>query len=414
MTAATWDGLSAPERASRLRRARVAAAVPFFMLGCLASTWSQLRSMAALDDADGAGPRPSDFAGDELMMGLAAAVGALFAGGLVDRLGARRVAVSTMFAYPVVVVLMAMGQTSASGVLLGILAGFVAGIANTAMNTHALRVQNLYGRPIIMACYAVLYLGTLAGGYSIAFLTFFPENMWIPSAVAAGLLLVGAFVVRGWFVPDDLEFHSGGPAEGPRRGTAVLIGGLCALTLTSLVVDSTASRWVRVTVEQTAVTEESMAAMTMILAAVGILLPLLVLVIADRVHGALGSRRFCAALGAIALLGVAIVAARPGLAGVWAGQATQVAATTCMVPLFIVAAGYARPARTGRNVGAVLAAAGLSGVVYVATAALVTAAGVWALLLPAALLGLFIVFGPALVRGASDYGRVTPVGPAGN
>lgn len=80
--------------------------------------------------------------------------------------------------------------------------GFMVGATDTAMNAHAVEVERAYGRPIFSAFHAMWSFGGLIGAAlgGVALRLGFQMQLTLSLAAIAMLLL--AFAMRGWMLPD--------------------------------------------------------------------------------------------------------------------------------------------------------------------------------------------------------------------
>src|SRR5918998_1888543 len=142
-----------------LRAARLAVLAIFFLSGFGFGNWAV--RIPAVQERLGLG---------EGLLGLALlgmAVGSLvsmpLAGGLISRLGSRRVVGATALAYSLMLPLLAVAPNLVSLVAALALVGAATGSLDVSMNAQAVAVEKGLGRPIMSSFHAAFSLGGLAG-----------------------------------------------------------------------------------------------------------------------------------------------------------------------------------------------------------------------------------------------------------
>jgi MFS family permease len=142
-----------------VRDARLAVLAIFFLSGFGFGNWAV--RIPAVQERLGLG---------EGLLGLALlgmAVGSLvsmpLAGGLISRLGSRRVVGATALAYSLMLPLLAVAPNLASLVAALVLVGAATGSLDVSMNAQAVAVEKGTGRPIMSSFHAAFSLGGLAG-----------------------------------------------------------------------------------------------------------------------------------------------------------------------------------------------------------------------------------------------------------
>lgn len=173
------------------RRARWAVTTYFVISGLALAAWTaripSIKNDLGLDDAQISAALFAVAAGSVLAMQVA--------GHLVDRVGSSRVLApaGALVAVSLVLPGLATGlPTLAAGLLLF---GVAQGLVDVAMNTHAVRVERHYRRPIMSTFHATFSLGGLAGaglGALAAHLRFSPLANFAVVGIALGLLSVAA------------------------------------------------------------------------------------------------------------------------------------------------------------------------------------------------------------------------------
>jgi MFS family permease len=179
-------------------RARWAVTAVFFVNGCLVSTYlSRIPSLKAehqLTEAQ---------LGIVLtLFGAAALLSMQFVGGLVARVGSRRLIRIALAALPFL--LAAVGQAR-NVVQLGgavLLMGLVHGAVDVAMNAHAVTVERLRGRPILSGCHAAWSVSAVLTSLLSAAATRAEVGLGTQFVIVAAVLLVaGQIVTRGLLPP---------------------------------------------------------------------------------------------------------------------------------------------------------------------------------------------------------------------
>lgn len=396
-SAREWQNLS-PEEFHRKRiKARVAGFFPFFILGWMWYVWATgviaLRSHLGISGAED----DVSFGVIATSIGIGSVIGAFLAGPLADRFGIRRVTDSIMMLYTLSLIPLALVNTYVAAAALGVLVGFLRGGNDTIMNAHALRVENLYGRPIMLAFHATIPAGGFAAGLvGSALAGVFTESPLVPYVVMGGSLFVVGLIVRPWLVPDDLpeelmvglDEHAAehGAAPGsPKKTTVFWLVGLGFLGLASLLAEITPQDWGTLFVSRERGATPAMAGIAVTMFTLG---QFIGRAAGDKLHALFGSRRFFVILAVVAILGLGIIAVPGPPVVALVGFGVFGLGVSSMYPILIVVAGRRDPSRAARNIS-ILNGVGYSGTIVgpIGITAVVTSLGMaWMPVLPAVLL----------------------------
>lgn len=175
-------------------RARWAVTAVFFVNGCLVSTY-----LARIPSLKAAHHLTESQLGIVLtLFGAAALVSMQFVGGLVAKIGSRRLIRLALGLLPLLLV--AVGQARTTGQL-GVavaLMGVVHGAVDVAMNAHAVAVERLRGRPILSGCHAAWSVSAVFASVLSAVAIKAGIGLSIQlSASGLVLLVAGQLVTRG-------------------------------------------------------------------------------------------------------------------------------------------------------------------------------------------------------------------------
>lgn len=363
---------------AKMRRARVAVLLYFFLLGMIGAVWvARIPAIKhRLELTDGA------LGAALLAMPAGLVVVMLVCGRLVDRYGSGRVTRPAGVAFALGLV--PLGFVGGLPALVAGLFffGLVSGLLDVAMNAHAVRVERGYGRPIMTSFHAVYSVGGFAGalfGGLFAWLDVAPA----PTFLAAGLpmAVVGVVAGRGLLPsPDPTQApppnpseipHAAGPADaldapdapdapeapeapdapGPRgRRPALVVALLGVVAFCCLVGEGAADNWSAVYLHDDLGTSQGFAALGFAAFSITMTIGRLA---GDRLALRLGPVRLVRGCGLLAATGLAagLLADHP-IGGI-AGFAALGAGLSCIVPQVFSAAGNTDPARAGRNLARV-------------------------------------------------------------
>ncbi|MGW7097930.1 MFS transporter [Streptomyces sp. NPDC054838] len=285
-----------------------------------------------------------------LLLGAGAFLGMQLAGPLTDRIGCRRTVPAGAALCSAALVLPAFADRAWTlGAALFVL-GFGNGCLDVSMNTHAVRVERAYGRPVMSAFHAVFSVGgvfaALGGALTLAL-------GWGPAVtlpVVAGLGLVVTALSAPALLP-----RSGAAAErvaGPRakRRTPGRIWALAALAFALMLCEGVANDWSALHVRDALGAPAATAALAYAAYSTAMTAGRLV---TDRVvarTGAVAVVRYGALLAAAGLTAAALGGSVPAALAGW--TVFGVGLSGC-VPQFFSAAGHADRDSSGANVSRV-------------------------------------------------------------
>lgn len=262
------------------RRARIGAAVLFFTNGAIFANllprYPELVEQLDLSKAS-FGLAVAAFPVGALLAGLSA-------GALVRRFRSSRVAVLATILSAVGILIA--GSGSSWAVLAGglFVAGAMDSITDVAQNSHALRVQRLYGRSILNSFHAIWSIGAVSGGVLGAAAAQFAVPMPLHLALSGVLFSLAALVAYRLLLPGPEPLDVAEPAASVAEAASRTRAGLGALAkygvLLALVVIASAG----------AIVEDSGASWS-----------------ALYLSGSLGASAFLAGIGFVALQGMQFV-----------------------------------------------------------------------------------------------------------
>ncbi|WP_038532685.1 hypothetical protein [Amycolatopsis methanolica] len=317
-----------------LVRARRAVSVVFAACGAAFGTW--LARVPAVQDR--LGLTTGQLAAGLLGLAAGSVVALLLAGAVIMRIGSRAAAVVGAVVLCGGLPLVAVAPGAPAFVAALVVLGVGNSTLDVAMNAHAARVEDGYGRPIFAGFHAFWNIGGLAGSGADALAEAWHVPVAVHFPVAGGVLLAVALVaVLGGFLrgPDRGQ---GGPAFAWPGRALVPLG---VIAFCGFVAEGAVNSWGAVYLSEVTAAGPAVASLgyfafsvTMIVVRLG----------ADRVVGRIGAVVFLRLASVVAVGGFAVVGA--GVAGI--------------VPVAWSAAGRAAPAAPGRAVAAV-AACGYAG-----------------------------------------------------
>jgi MFS family permease len=179
-------------------RARWAVTTVFFVNGCLVCSYlSRIPSIKVEHQLT-----ESQLGIVLTLFGAAALVSMQFVGGLVARVGSRRLITVALGALPFLLVSVGLARSVVQLGLAVLVMGFVHGAVDVAMNAHAVAVERLRGRPIMSGCHAAwsvsAVLTSLLSAVAIRADVDLGSQFVVVGAV---LLVVGQVVTRGLLPP---------------------------------------------------------------------------------------------------------------------------------------------------------------------------------------------------------------------
>ncbi|QLC35173.1 MFS transporter (plasmid) [Halarchaeum sp. CBA1220] len=326
----------------RFRRARLADATVFLVLGAAFGTWAVRipaiqRALSLTEGAVGLA-----------LLGLAAGsiVGLVASGVLVGRVGARRLIRVGLVVY--CLALPALAHAGGLTALVGGLAVFGAGkgLMDTAANTQGLRVERAYPKSIMGSFHALFSGGGLVGSAVGALAINVGLGVRTHFAlVGVALLCVGLLTSR-WLLPASAETSTGPSVALPSRRLL----GFCLIGFCALFLEGVANDWSAIYLESGAGASATVAALGF---AVFSLTMTVGRFVSDRVVDALGSRRFLRATAVVAAAGLALTLTAAPLPTL-CGFALLGVGLAGMMPVAVSMAGRADPdTPTGSAVAAV-------------------------------------------------------------
>ena len=201
MTAPT-PATTAPTELSeprRTRRAAIAIAAMFFVNGATFSNW--LPRIPEVRDALGLGN--AGLGATLVGGGLGGVIGALTVGRITDRLGSRRLLTIAAVALSIGMPLISVAPTAAVLAVLLITLGGLDVLADAAMNSQAVAVQERLQRTIMNRMHAMWSLGFTGGALvgSVALAT--GVGLRLHLGITGAVLLTTVLVSQRWFIVDD-------------------------------------------------------------------------------------------------------------------------------------------------------------------------------------------------------------------
>ena len=327
--------------APEFRRARRAVLAVFALNGFALGGW--FVRIPAVQDRLGIG---------EGLLGVAllgTAVGALISmtvtGALISRLGSRRVVGATALLLPISLISLALA-------LALLLVGAANGALDVSMNSHAVAVEDRYGRRIMSSFHAAFSFGALAGsvlGGGVAYLGVEVLPHFLVVFVLATLAAVPAYRA---LLPSNADAAEGG-APAFARPTRALFG-LGVISFCVLLGEGAMSDWSAVYLDNALETGPGFAAAGYAAFSLTMALGRL---FGDRLADRFGPTRLVRLCGAVAAvgLGVALAVGDPVFALV--GFACAGAGFSVVFPLALSAAGQTEDVATGPALAAVSTAA---------------------------------------------------------
>ena len=138
-----------------------------------------------------------------LVLGSGALSASLVLGQFIDRVGSKT---ATFVAAVIMAFMLFLPGLASNEILLGISLfglGFGIGATDIAMNAHAVEVEKAYNRPIFSAFHAMWSFGGLIGATLGGFALANGFQMQTTLTLAGFWMLVIAFFMRGWMLPDQ-------------------------------------------------------------------------------------------------------------------------------------------------------------------------------------------------------------------
>lgn len=324
-------------------RARIATSIVFAANGAMFATWSA--RVPAVQQQLGLSPGALSTS----LLGLAfGAVGALLlTGWLVARFGSTTV---VRFGFVVFGVGLALpGYAPNLTTLTIVLACVGAGnsIVDVAMNTHAVRVEHAYRRPIFSGFHATWSVGGLVGaGFgALAASADITTRLHFPVA-AAGLAAAGLAAAAVGFLPREPVTTA--PAVLSLPGRRLLILGVALFC--AFVAEGTANDWAAVYLTSSTGASPALAASAYLAFSAGMVLGR---VVTDRLVMKIGRRAFLSAACVVSIAGLALAITVPTPAAATAGFVAFGLGLAGLAPVLFSAAGELAPASPGPAIAAV-------------------------------------------------------------
>ena len=335
----------------RLRRARIALYVYFFITGSVISIWASripaVKRQTGVDEA-------------ELSIALfALALGGVLTirlmGGLLDRFDGRTVVPATALATSAALVAPGYATDQEQLVLSLLLLGSSHALLNVSANLQAARLQREWGRPIMVSFHAVCSIGGGLGAIAGTLCVRAGLEVTTTLIGAASLLAFLSLAVRKWLTDHPLP-----PVQSTRtpvrlrrlslpRGRIVLLG---VLALCCMLAEGAANDWSALYTRETVGGSETVAAATYAAYATMMAAGRLV---GDRLVALAGPVTVVRTGGLLASAGLFLALAVPLQIPVVLGFALVGVGLSGIVPQLFNAAANDNPARSGRDLSTVAA-----------------------------------------------------------
>jgi MFS family permease len=324
------------------RRARIGVSIVFLVCGAAFATWAA-RVPAAQERLG--------LAEGELALGLfglaaGSVLALLVAGALVTTIGSKRT--SIVGAAVLCAGLPAVAAAPDLGLFVAALA--VLGVGNSlldvAMNAHAARVEDAYGRPIFAGFHAFWNIGGLAGSGLAAGLAAANVPIGVHFPVAAAVLLAVALGATTAFLP-GADPGAGGPAFSLPGRALVPLG---VIAFCGFLAEGTVNDWSAVLLTTETAASESAASLgyfTFSIAMIGVRLA------ADRFVARVGAVLIMRVAAAVTAGGFAVVIVAPAPAVGIVGFAVIGLGVAAIVPVAWSVAAQKEPQAPGRAIAAV-------------------------------------------------------------
>jgi MFS family permease len=395
---------------TRIRKARIATFLGFWMFGAMMYIWSTGVSVFRVQLGFTGESGDANFGLIALGVGVGSATGALWVGRLLDTFGAKPVITVCALAYPLSIIPLGFVSGFWFALCFGVVLGLLRGALDTALNAHGVQVERFYQRSIMSGFHAFYSLGGFLLGMVCSWLTgLYTDSVQVPYTVlGVALFIVGWFFSR-WLlgkhdVPDpsasDWQTGAHSPDEagkGPSAKTLLVMIALGVLLLGSMMGENAIADWGQEYIRRQFSTSTSMAGMAVSIfvgaAFVGRLF-------GDRLAAAFGNSQVVFGCGTICVLGMIItIIGGTAVTGI-VGFALFGLGLSCIAPLMISAAGRRDPKHAGRNIG-IVNCIGFSGMLVgpAVITVIVSHFGLGKLMFfPLIMLALLATLGPLLMR----------------
>ncbi|GHE97231.1 MFS transporter [Amycolatopsis deserti] len=331
-------------------RARRAVSVVFAVCGAAFGTW--LARVPAVQDR--LALTTGQLAAGLFGLAAGSVVALLLAGAVITRIGSRAAAIVGAAVLCGGLPLVAVAPSVPAFVAALVVLGVGNSTLDVAMNAHATRVEDGYGRPVFAGFHAFWNIGGLAGSGADALMETWHVPVTVHFPVAGGVLLaVGLWAVRTGFLrgPDRGQ---GGPAFAWPGRALVPLG---VIAFCGFVAEGAVNSWGAVYLSEVTAAGPAVASLgyfafsvTMIVVRLG----------ADRIVARAGAISFLRLASGVAVGGFAVVLAALGPVVGVLGFALVGAGVAGIVPVAWSVAGRRWPDAPGRAVAAV-AACGYAG-----------------------------------------------------
>ncbi|MET9296742.1 MFS transporter [Streptomyces sp. NPDC003077] len=341
---------NSPERARRLRTARVCTFGAFALNGFLMGMW--IVHIPAVEQRVGITHVVLGWL--LLFLGGGAFLGMRVCGALADRFGSRRVVLAGGVLCSAMVVLPSLAHAPWTLAVALLLLGFGNGCLDVSMNTQAVQVERGYGRPVMSAFHAVFSVGgvlaSLAGARTISW-------NWDVSFTLTCVAVLGVIVTFA-VVPGLLPAERVGPkpagngaaAPAPKRRTPSQVWALGVLALMLMLCEGVANDWSVLHLRDVLDAPAATAALAYGGFATAMTAGRFV---TDRVVARFGRVAVVRYGAALAGLGLAVAALSSWVPLALAGWTVFGIGLSGCVPQFFTAAGNVDPASSGANVSKV-------------------------------------------------------------
>ncbi len=211
-----------------LRRARVATSAIFAAHGAVTGTFAARVPWIA----DHVGARVGALGIALLMPGLGALVAMPISGRLVHRFDLRKLIRVLMLLWPAALILPSLPTVLPLLCVTLVVYGATAGVADVAMNAHAVLVEERYGRSVMSGFHGWWSVGGLGGSAIAAVAARAGLDARLDFAITAAGLIVVVLVASAWLIPDRPDATTDEPpafALPSRQVLPIGLIGLCAV-----------------------------------------------------------------------------------------------------------------------------------------------------------------------------------------
>ena len=330
-----------------LRRARLAVSVIFFVNGAGFASWVPhipwIQQRFSLSE--------SGLGVTLLIIAIGAIIAMPVTGGLVERVGSKRVATVVSVGFCLLLPLLPMMPHYAGLAVTLFLFGMVNGSMDVAMNAHGVFVEKEYQKPIMSSFHGLFSTGGLVGAVVASGLLALGLSPVQHMLIVMAVLFVIVLVALRYLLPHTAAV----PVEGEKQPLFVLpskrlVWLMAFLAFFILMVEGAMADW-------TAIHITDLPAATPALAAMGFGAFSLTMAIGrltgDRVVRAVGRPQVVRWGSLIAALGLLVVVLMPNPMGAIAGFGLVGVGLSNVVPIIFSSAGYANPTEPGRGIAAV-------------------------------------------------------------